>query len=233
MKSNFIKFLAMLVLPMFVASCNKDDTPSNKAPNIAAVQVNPGSIGANGTVNIIVLAVDPDGDPLTYSYVVTGGAISGIGPNVSWTAPSTPGAHSVTVTVSDGKGGTATGNGSLTVQQAITQITGTAAFLAGVSGDLNNAKVSMYTTRDNWFNNNPIKTYRITTVGAVANFALTNINPGNYYVDVWKDNDNNGFWSAGDFVGIYGNLNLGADGLSEVQVGQGQTVNINIDMFIL
>ncbi|MBK6365022.1 MAG: hypothetical protein IPF52_16635 [Saprospiraceae bacterium] len=33
MKSNFIKFLAMLVLPMFVASCNKDDTPSNKIPD--------------------------------------------------------------------------------------------------------------------------------------------------------------------------------------------------------
>ncbi|MBK8081418.1 MAG: PKD domain-containing protein [Saprospiraceae bacterium] len=233
MKSNFIKFLAMLVLPMFVASCNKDDTPSNKIPVISAIQVNPASTAANGVVNITVLAVDPDGDQLTYSYVVTGGAINGIGPNVSWTAPSTPGAHSVTVTVSDGKGGTATGNGSLTVQQAITQITGTARFLAGTAGDLSNAKVSMYTTRDNWVNNNPIKFGAVNGVGAVVTFSLTNINPGNYYVDVWKDNDNNGFWSAGDFVGIYGNLNLGADGLTEVQVGQGQTVSINIDMIIL
>ncbi|MBK6365197.1 MAG: hypothetical protein IPF52_17675 [Saprospiraceae bacterium] len=91
----------------------------------------------------------------------------------------------------------------------------------------------MYTTRDNWVNNNPIKFGAVNGVGAVVTFSLTNINPGNYYVDVWKDNDNNGFWSAGDFVGIYGNLNLGADGLTEVQVGQGQTVSINIDMFIL
>jgi hypothetical protein len=233
MKSNFIKLLAMLVLPMFVASCNKDDTPSNKVPVISSIQVNPPSTAANGVVNITVLAVDPDGDPLTYSYVVTGGAISGIGPNVSWTAPSTPGAHSVTVTVSDGKGGTATGNGSLTVQQAITQITGTARFLAGTAGDLSNAKVSIYTTRDNWVNNNPIKFGAVNGVGAVVTFSLTNINPGNYYVDVWKDNDNNGFWSAGDFIGVYGNINLGADGLSEVQVGQGQTVNVSIDMFIL
>ncbi len=213
-------------------SCNEDE-PDNKIPVIQSIQVNPSSVSANGVVNISVIAGDPDGDFLTYSYVVTGGAISGSGPNVSWIAPSIPGAQSVTVTVSDGKGGTATGNGALTVEQSITQITGTASFLPGTAGDLNNAVVSMYTSRQNWLNNQPIKTYRITSVGAVANFALSNISPGNYYVDVWKDRDFNGFWSAGDFAGIYGNITLGADGLGEIQVGQGQTVNININMTIL
>ena len=47
------------------------------------------------------------------------------------------------------------------------------------------------------------------------------------------DNDNNGFWSAGDFVGVYGDLNLGAGGLTEIQVGQGQSVNVSLNMIIL
>lgn len=231
MRTQVVKLVMVLFIGLGFASCN-DDEPSNKAPIIQSVQVNPGSVAANGVVSITVLAVDPDGDPLTYSYIVTGGAINGVGPNVSWTAPSVAGAQSVTVTVSDGKGGTAVGNGSLTVQQAVTQITGSAGFLAGSAGDLSNAKVSLYTTRDNWNNNNPIKWVAATGTGARVTFSISNINAGNYYLDVWKDNDNNGFWSAGDFVGVYGNINLGADGLTEIQVGMGQTVNVTIDMFI-
>lgn len=231
MRTQVLKLLVILFIGFGFASCN-DDEAGNKIPIIQSVQVNPSSIAANGVVSVTVLAIDPDGDVLTYSYIVTGGAINGTGPNVSWTAPSAAGAHSITVTVSDGKGGTATMNGSLTVQQPVTQITGSAGFLAGSAGDLSNAKVSIYTTRDNWNNNNPIKWVAATGNGARVTFAIPNINPGNYYLDVWKDNDNNGFWSAGDFVGVYGNINLGADGLTEIQVGSGQTVSVTIDMFI-
>jgi hypothetical protein len=232
MKNILIPILALFTITMSFVSCNEDE-PDNKIPVIQSVQVNPSSVSANGIVTVSVVAGDPDGDFLTYSYFVTGGAINGTGPNVSWTAPSTPGAQSVTVTVSDGKGGTATGNGALTVEQSVTQITGTASFLPGTAGDLNNAVVNVYTSRENWLAYSPIKKARITSVGAVANFTITGINPGNYYVDVWKDNDNNGFWSAGDFVGVFGRRDLGADGLSEIQIAQGQTVNISIDMIIL
>lgn len=225
-------WLALVVLTALLTSCNKDEDV-NSNPIIQSIQVNPNSVAANGVVTISVTAVDPDGDALTYAYVVTGGAISGVGPSVSWTAPSTSGANQVTVTVSDGKGGTATGNGTLNVQQSVTQITGSARFLAGTAGDLSNAKVSLYTNRDNWVNNNPIKWVAVSGFGANVSFTVTGINPGNYYLDVWKDNDNNGFWSAGDFVGIYGNINLGADGLTEIQVVQGQTVGVTIDMFVL
>lgn len=232
MKNILIPILALFTITMSFVSCNEDE-PDNKIPVIQSIQVNPSSISANGIVTVSVVAGDPDGDFLTYSYFVTGGAINGTGPNVSWTAPSTSGAQSVTVTVSDGKGGTATANGALTVQQAVTQVTGTARFLAGTAGDLSNAKVSLYTTRDNWLNNSPIKWGSVTGSGAVVNFTITGINAGNYYLDVWKDNDNNGFWSAGDFVGVYGDLNLGAGGLTEIQVGQGQSVNVSLNMIIL
>ncbi len=231
MKPKNIFIVLAFIFSMVLISCGKDEA-TNHAPVISSVTVNPSSVNANGVVSVNVVATDADNDQLTYSYVVTGGAITGSGANVSWTAPSTSGAHSLTVTVTDGKGGQASANGALTVLQPVTQITGTARFLAGTAGDLSNAKVSLYTTRDNWNNNNPIKFGAVVGSGANVTFALTNINPGNYYLDVWKDNNNDGVWSAGDFVGVYGNINLGADGLTEVQVSQGQTFSCSIDMFI-
>lgn len=195
--------------------------------------ITPGSVNANGIASVAVVASDPDNDPLTYSYTVTGGAITGSGAAVSWTAPSAPGAHSVTVTVSDGKGGSATGNGALTVLEAVTQVTGTARFPAGTSGDLSNAKVSLYTSYDNWVYNQPIKFGAVSGAGASVSFSITGVNPGNYYLDVWKDIDNSGTWTSGDYVGWYGSGGLGSPALTEFQIAQGQTFNCTVDMYII
>ncbi|MFZ4545338.1 MAG: Ig-like domain-containing protein [Saprospiraceae bacterium] len=226
-----LSFLFLFGLILTVVSCKKDE--QNHAPVITAIQVNPSSVNANGVVSVTVLATDADGDGLTYSYSVSGGAISGLGPNVSWTAPAIAGANSINVTVSDGKGGQVSGNGSLNVLPAVTQITGTARFPAGVSGDLSNAKVSIYTSRDNWVNNQPIKFGSVTGNGANVSFTLTNVNPGNYYLDVWKDIDNSGTWTFGDYVGWYGSGGLGSPALTEFQISQGQTFNCTVDMYII
>lgn len=182
-----------------------------------------------------VMATDADGDALTYTYLPTGGAITGTGQTVSWTAPSAGGAYSVAVTVSDGKGGQATGTGSLTVQQASSNaaITGTASFPAGVSGDLSNAKVSIYTTWENWNFNQPIKFVGAQGAGASVTFNMTEVLPGNYYLDIWKDIDNSGTWTSGDFVGWYGSGGLGSPALTEFQVVSGQTFSVNISMYII
>jgi len=234
MKRKTLPFFAMLAMITAIAfsSC-KEDEASNGNPTISSVIINPGSVNANGIVSVAVTATDPDGDPLTYSYIVTGGAVSGTGASVSWTAPSAAGAHSITVTVSDGKGGTAVGNGALTVLQPVTQVTGTAKFPAGTSGDLSNAKVSIYTSWDNWVNNQPIKFGAVTGSGASVSFTLTNVNPGNYYLDVWKDIDNSATWSLTDYVGWYGSGGLGAPALTEFQISEGQTFNCSVDMYII
>lgn len=83
MKKNILPFLAMLSLisAVAVSSCKKDE--SNGAPTITSVAVNPNSVNANGIVAVSVTATDPENDPLTYAYTVTGGSISGTGSAVT------------------------------------------------------------------------------------------------------------------------------------------------------
>ena len=233
MKKKLLPFFAVItiIIAISVSSCNKEEKNGN--PTISSVAITPASVNANGIVSVNVTAVDPDNDPLTYSYTVTGGAITGTGAAVSWTAPSAEGAHSLTVVVSDGNGGQVTGNGALNVMPAVTQVTGTASFPVGIPANLAAAKVSLYTSYDNWLNNQPIKFGGVTGSGASVSFTITGVSPGNYYLDAWTDNDYSGTWSVGDFVGWYGSGGLGSPSLTEFQIGQGQTINCTVPMYII
>ncbi|PLW96777.1 MAG: hypothetical protein C0591_08065 [Marinilabiliales bacterium] len=228
---NYAGVILLSMLIVFIYSCNKDE--ENKAPTISSVLVNPSTVNANGVATVSVTANDPDGDALTYAYNVSGGAIVGNGASATWTAAAMEGAYSVTVTVTDGNGGQASSNASLTVLAPVTQVTGTASFLAGTSGDLSNAKVSLYSTYEDWNTNQPIKFGAVTGAGASVSFTLSNVNPGNYYLDIWKDIDNSGTWSSGDYVGWYGSGGLGSPTLTQLQVAQGQTFNCTVQMYII
>jgi hypothetical protein len=59
----------------------------------------------NGKCEIMCIASDRDGDPLSYNWSASGGSISGTGAAVNWTAPDSLGSYNVTVTVIDGRGG--------------------------------------------------------------------------------------------------------------------------------
>lgn len=115
----------------------------------------------------------------------------------------------------------------------VTQVKGTASFPAGTSGDLSNAKVSLYLTIDDWNSNSPIMFSAVTGGGASAAFTLSNLNAGNYYLDVWKDIDNSGDWSSGDYIGWYGSGGLGSPALTPFQLATGATFNCNVTMYII
>jgi hypothetical protein len=59
------------------------------------------------TVTIHCNAQDPDGDELSYLWRATGGKITGEGNTVGWTSPGINGNYTVTVVVTDGRGGSA------------------------------------------------------------------------------------------------------------------------------
>jgi hypothetical protein len=59
---------------------------------------------------------DPDGDTLTYAWGCAFGALDATaGARVRWKAPASPGPVPVSVTVSDGRGGTASDSVTLSV----------------------------------------------------------------------------------------------------------------------
>jgi hypothetical protein len=228
--------VALLASVLLMVSCGKDEDEPNKNPTITSVTVTPGSVAAGGTATIIVSATDPDGDALTYTYIASGGTVVPQGATATWTAPGTAGGFSVTVTVNDGKGGTATSAGTLTVTGGGGgggNVSGTASFSAGTAGDLQNAKVSLYLTLDDWNNNVPIKWGAVAGSGANVTFTLSSVNPGNYYLDVWKDNDFSAFWSVGDYVGWYGSGGLGAPSLTPFQLANGGNFSCAINMYLI
>jgi hypothetical protein len=60
---------------------------------------------SEGKISVETIAIDPDGDVITYSYVVSGGEIVGSGSKVIWDLSNiVPGTYTITVGASDGCG---------------------------------------------------------------------------------------------------------------------------------
>lgn len=71
---------------------------------------------SNQTVQLSANATDPDGDTLLYTYTVTGGRITGEGPNTTWDLSGvTPGTYTASVEVDDGCGCVAFSSTTVTV----------------------------------------------------------------------------------------------------------------------
>jgi outer membrane protein OmpA-like peptidoglycan-associated protein len=84
-------------------------TAQNRPPTVR-VECDPCTVEAGGTVTLTAIAQDPDGDTLTYRWSPPSGTIASPGERTTrWTAPNQEGTVPITVTVSDGKGGTVTG----------------------------------------------------------------------------------------------------------------------------
>jgi hypothetical protein len=88
--------------------------PPNQPPAVQRVYADMGSVEEGKTVAIHCEASDPDGDSLQYGWMTTGGQISGSGPSVAYVASAPPGSYTISVTVTDGRGGSA--NDSMPLQ---------------------------------------------------------------------------------------------------------------------
>jgi hypothetical protein len=80
----------------------------NRPPSVRA-RCEPCSVGIGKNVIVSAAAQDPDGDSISYAWAAPAGAVaSPERPETQWTAPMQEGPVPVTITVTDGKGGTAT-----------------------------------------------------------------------------------------------------------------------------
>ena len=81
---------------------------SNQPPVIESLTAEPQELGRAATSAIECTAQDPDGDELSYTWSASSGNITGEGPAVTWVAPNAYDTYTITVTVTDGRGGVAT-----------------------------------------------------------------------------------------------------------------------------
>jgi hypothetical protein len=75
---------------------------------IKSLAAEPEGVPPSGSCQIVCNATAPRGEELTYNWSADGGAITGQGATITWTAPDSWGSYNITVTVTDGRGGEAT-----------------------------------------------------------------------------------------------------------------------------
>jgi hypothetical protein len=96
-------------ITIIVSDGEKDSKPfvvsvvvfENDAPEITDVYANPTTVNTGEKSTITVKAFDPDGDKLSFNFIAERGTITGIGSEVSWTAPAFTGTFTIEISVSD------------------------------------------------------------------------------------------------------------------------------------
>ena len=103
-----------------MASCSADvkvEQRPNRPPT-ASLSIERSPILPGESTGVICNGADPDNDPLTYSYTVSGGKIIGSGSSVKFDSTGlAPGTYTVKCTVDDGRGGTADASGTVEVKE--------------------------------------------------------------------------------------------------------------------
>ncbi len=87
----------------------------NAPPVLNRVVAEPALVLPGGVVRVTSDAADPDGHALGYEWSSTAGVLSGIGREVTWTAPAIPGDYDISVKVYDGLGGESSEQTAVTV----------------------------------------------------------------------------------------------------------------------
>ncbi len=111
-----MKYLfGLLLLTIFLWGCAQPNSTEgnlngNSPPEINSIVTDPVFITVGSTANITVDATDPDGDALSYSWVVALGDIIGSGSQVKYTAAyCCVGVNTVHVEIKDSKGASVKG----------------------------------------------------------------------------------------------------------------------------
>lgn len=103
--------------PKSPAPVEPPPAPVNNPPVISSLTADQQVVQPSGKVLLTCLASDPESDNLSYNWTASGGVLEGSANSVSWIAPNNPGSYKVTVTVSDGKGGSARQDALITIPE--------------------------------------------------------------------------------------------------------------------
>ena len=117
MNKKRLAIIIGIVVAAVVVGVLLDTMLANHKPAIMNLEAEPDRVVPSGTCQIVCNATDSDDDELSYGWSADGGAISGEGAVVTWTAPGAVGSYNVTVMVSDGRGGAVTDYVTVTVKR--------------------------------------------------------------------------------------------------------------------
>jgi hypothetical protein len=109
-----IKLIAGLIILVTATLLIGGCTLANQPPVISSLTASAGRVSPSGSCQVKCVASDPNGDKLNYTWSAYGD-ISGEGAVVTWTAPATLGDYTIVVKVTDGRGGEATAQLTISV----------------------------------------------------------------------------------------------------------------------
>ena len=167
---------------------NPPPPPPNHPPTVS-VAANPTKVfaGSGDSIVLQAQAADPDNDTLNYKWSATGGGIEGTGPEVRWNSNGVKeGTYTATVTVDDGRGGTANASTELKVEQK-PNTPPTISCAANPASVTVGQRSSVTSTASDPDNDTLAYTYttsggRITGSGANVQFDSTGAAPGTYTI---------------------------------------------------
>jgi hypothetical protein len=110
----FTLLISLLLISIGLLSCSKAATNDGQL-GIQSLTPVQSQTSPGGTVVIESKVMNPGNANLNYKWSATGGGFGGSGANNTWQAPSQAGTYEITLTVEDGKGGTAQSKTSITV----------------------------------------------------------------------------------------------------------------------
>ena len=108
-------------------------------------------------------------------------------------------------------------------------LSGTIGLVPGSPGTVANTRVALFSSVDDWAADRVV--YQV-AADANGGYTISNIVPGTYYMDAWKDNDGSGTITGSDFYAVYGTLTTSGANLTPIPVAAGttQTVSVTIQL---
>ncbi len=108
------------------------------------------------------------------------------------------------------------------------------AVLSGGTGDLRGARVAVYASPADWNNDNVLDQQAGQGMATQISFRFS-LPAGTYYLDVFKDNGDGSWGTAGDLIGVYDDQNLydGQWNLVPITVEDGQETSVQVTVFLV
>ena len=184
----------------------------NTPPVIVSVVPSETNIPPEGSCTVTCTANDADGDPLSYQWTANDGEITGSGSAVTWQAPEEEGNYNVSVTVSDGKGGTDSDSCVIEVEMKFGSLdidstpTGAMVFLDGED------------------------------TGSITPLVINNLEPGQHTVKLTyfhhKDREQTVLVKPDETTNLNWSLNYAADQMVTIQPGPVPGKDATVDIFL-